>query len=25
LKTEVVSQEKNIIVLKAEFDAEQVN
>ena len=25
MKTEVVSQEKNIIVLKAEFDAEQVN
>ncbi len=25
LKTEVVSQEKNIIVVKAEFDAEQVN
>jgi trigger factor len=25
LKTEVVSQEKNIIVIKAEFEAEQVN
>ena len=25
MKTEVVSQEKNIIVVKAEFDAEQVN
>ncbi len=25
MKTEVVSQEKNVIILKAEFDAEQVN